>query len=113
MNEAGNSGSGSGSEVFDTFDICFFKSSFLAAARGSVFGNKASKDARTNRISAKMIQPSHQAPSHLGSLLVIVGVKVGETYSFKQKEASPKPIAGPSILREYEKPIRRRNIVLR
>lgn len=91
------------SVVSDGFS--FLSSSvLLAAALGSVFGKSASKDERTKSSKLRIIYPNHHAPNHLGSLLSIVGVKVGAMYSFKQNEARPYPIAGPNIRIVNEKP---------
>lgn len=53
---------------------------------------------------AKIIQPTHHAPSHRGSKLSIVGVKDGDIYNFKHIEANVYPNAGPSIRKKYAKP---------
>lgn len=53
---------------------------------------------------AKIIQPTHHAPSHRGSILSIVGVKDGDMYNFKHIEAIVYPNAGPSIRKKYAKP---------
>lgn len=43
-------------------------------------------------------------PSHLGSLLSITGVRLGEIYIFRQIEASEYPAAGPRSLMKREMP---------
>lgn len=73
-----NDGERSGSD-FPVTDICDFNlAAFRAACRGSVFGNRATNEAKPNRITPSNPQPNHQAPSHRGSDVLMVGVNVGE-----------------------------------
>lgn len=77
--EAGNSGSSSSFML--VADL--FRSSakaLRAAARGNVLGKSAMMLAKIKRRNARMIQPSHQAPSHLLALEINKFALLNESY---------------------------------
>ena len=69
----------------------------------SYLSNSQKKNARHNIIPASINQPNHHAPNHRGSEFIIVGVKLGEIYIFKQIDDIVYPIAGPSIRKQNVK----------
>ena len=71
---------------------------------GKCRGNMAIKNANIPIVVPRMIQPSHQAPNHRGSSLLIIGCKVGSMYKLRQVNPKMNPPTVPDVLRANKIP---------
>lgn len=62
------------------------------------------QNARAPIVVPRIIQPSHHAPNHRGSSLLITGCKVGSMYKLKQPNPKTNPPNVPDVLRANKSP---------